>query len=443
MTDQIHVAVIGAGIVGVCCALQLQRDGHRVTIIDPHPPGTQTSFGNAGAISAQSCIPMAGPSTLRQVPTWLLDPLGPLAIRWSHLPRALPWLMRFVAAGRRDRVLAQAAALRSLHAPVLDAHLDLARASGCANLIRRDGALYVYETEAAFQGDAANRALMRELGVEVQELDGHELRQMEPDLAPIFVRATFFPGGAHTVNPGGLVQGYAEAFVRAGGAIHVGRVSGFDIGPNGPRAVRTDAGEIAADRVVIAAGAWSGALARTFGDKVPLESERGYHMVLPRAQVDTRRPITFIERRFMATTMDMGLRLAGTVEFAGLTAEPNWGRAERLIEHARRAFKQVDVSDGSRWMGHRPATPDSLPVIGASPRFSNVLYAFGHGHLGLTGSAVTGKPHRGPRRGASAIDRPAAVPGRPVLTADRTDRTIGPSRPPRAATGRTGCSRTS
>lgn len=391
MTEPLDIVVIGAGIVGVCCALQLRRDGHRVTLVDPHPPGTQTSFGNAGAISAQSCIPMSGPGMLKKVPTWLLDPLGPLAIRWAHLPKALPWLMRFVAAGARDKVVEQSKALRALHKPVLEAHLDLARAAGCGELIRRDGSLYVYETEAAFQGDAGNRALARERGVELQELDASELRQMEPDLQPIFVRAVFFPEGAHTVNPGALVQRYADAFRAGGGEVRQARVRGFEMGPGGVAKVRTEDGDIAADRVVVAAGAWSRELAEAVGDSVSLESERGYHLVLPHSNVNTRRPISFIERRFMATTMEMGLRLAGTVEFGGLEAAPNWGRAEKLAEHARRAFRNVDTSEASRWMGHRPATPDSLPVIGRSPKARNVFYAFGHGHLGLTGGAITGK----------------------------------------------------
>lgn len=391
MTQSHRVTVIGAGIVGVCCAFHLRRDGHRVTLLDPDPPGSHTSFGNAGAISAQSCIPMAGPGIVKQVPKWLLDPLGPLAIRWSYLPRALPWLMRFVAAGTPEKIRAQSKALRALHAPVVEAHRELAEAAGCADLIRQDGALYVYETEEAFRADAGSRALMRERGVELHELDGHELRQMEPDLAPIFVRATFFPGGAHCLDPGALVRRYAEAFVRAGGEIRAAHATGFEIGPDGPRKVRTDVGDIEADRIVIAAGAWSHRLSAQFGDGFPLESERGYHMVLPHSGISTRRPISFIERRFMATTMNMGLRLAGTVEFAGLEAPPNWGRAEKLVEHAKRAFVGLDASEGSRWMGHRPATPDSLPVIGRSPRHPAVFYAFGHGHLGLTGAAVTGR----------------------------------------------------
>ncbi len=387
---QKRIAVVGAGIVGICCALQLRRDGHAVTVYDPEPPGTQTSFGNAGAISSQSCIPMSGPGILKKVPGWLTDPLGPLAIRPAYLPKLPPWLIRFVAACRRDRVLEQVKALRALHTPALDAHRELAQIAGAGELIRNNGSLYVYETEEAFAADAASRALMRSHGVEIQELDAHELRQMEPALAPIFRRGVFFPAGAHTVDPGGLVRAYADAFLREGGEIVEERVHGFETGADGVTGLRTDGGVRTADAVVVAAGAWSHRLTAQIGDRVPLETERGYHMVVGQQAVPTRRPISFIERRFMATTMNMGLRLAGTVEFAGLEAPPNWGRSDRLLDHARRAFADLSVEEPTRWMGNRPATPDSLPVIGASPRHRNVFHAFGHGHLGLTGAAVTG-----------------------------------------------------
>ena len=231
---------------------------------------------------------------------------------------------------------------------------------------------------------------MREHGVEVQELDAHELRQMEPALAPIFRHGVFLPQGAHTLDPGGLVQAYAATLLQAGGKIVQERVLGFEKGADGVTGLRTDAGLRTADAVVVAAGAWSKSLAAEIGDRVPLETERGYHMVVGPQPVPTRRPVSFIERRFMATTMNMGLRLAGTVEFAGLDAAPNWGRADKLVEHARRAFANLTTDSTSRWMGHRPSTPDSLPVIGRAPKSANVVYAFGHGHLGLTGSAITG-----------------------------------------------------
>lgn len=391
MSEAQRIVVVGAGVVGICCASYLRRDGHDVVVLDPDPPGANTSFGNAGAISAQSCIPFAGPGMLKQVPGYLMDPLGPLAIRLAYLPRLAPWLARMLAAGTPARIREQARALRALHTPVFEAHAELAGEAGAEDLLRRDGGLYVYETDAAFQGDAGNRALMRENGVEVQELSADEIRQMEPALAPIFRHGVFFPQGAHCLDPGTLVQRYADAFRRNGGRIEQRRVLGFDVGPDGIRGVRADGGDVPADIVVIAAGAWSHRLSAQLGDRFPLETERGYHMVLAGPGIETRRPITFVERRFMATTMNMGLRLAGTVEFGGLDAPPNWKRSQMLVKHAKRAFGGLAAVDGSRWMGHRPSTPDSLPVIGRSPKTKGAIYAFGHGHLGLTGSAVTGR----------------------------------------------------
>lgn len=387
------VAVIGAGIVGLSCALYLARDGWRVTLFDPDEPGSSsfTSYGNAGAISSQSVVPMAGPGVIKQVPKWLLDPLGPLAIRWSYLPRLAPWLARFVAAGTPQRIAEQSAALAALHRPVLDAHRELAADAEASELIHQNGSLMLYETEAAFQGDARSRALIRSHGHTVEEIGPDEIRQLEPALAPIFVRGTWYPNGGHCVNPGDLCRRLAAALRRRGGEIVHERVTGFEIGGDGPTAVRTEAGSRPTERVVIAAGAWSHRLAAMFGDKCPLESERGYHMILPDSGVETRRPVSFNERRFMTTTMQTGLRLAGTVEFAGLEAPPTWGRAEKLLTHAREVFRDVNVEGGQRWMGQRPATPDSLPVIGRSPRHRNVFYAFGHGHLGLTGGPITGR----------------------------------------------------
>ena len=388
-----RVAVIGAGIVGLSCAAHLVRDGWRVSVFDPDTPGDAafTSFGNAGAISAQSIVPMSGPGILRQVPTWLLDPLGPLAIRWPYLPRLLPWLIRFVKAGTAERVRGQVKALHALHAPVVEAHRELADWADAMDLIQQNGSLSVYETEKAFEGDRRARDLQREHGIAVEELGPEELRQLELALAPVFVRATWYPNGAHCINPGELARRLATALAGAGVTFVREAVTGFEMGEGGPNAVRTEGRRHDVDRVVVAAGAWSGRIAAWVGDRVSLESERGYHMILPHPGFETRRPISFVERRFMCTAMQSGLRLAGTVEFAGLDAEPNWGRADRLVEHARGVFRKIDSGDGSRWMGQRPATPDSLPVIGRSPRHPYLFYAFGHGHLGLTAGPVTGR----------------------------------------------------
>ena len=391
MTGKLHVVVIGAGIVGVSTAAYLRRDGHEVTLVDPEHPGTQTSFGNAGAISTHSCIPQTGPGVLGRIPRYLLDPLGPLAIRWSHLPALLPWFVRFVRAGRPEAMRREIEAMANLHRLALDAHRELAREAGLLDLIATNGSLAVYERTEAFERDRGNRESMREHGGVVEELDADELRQLEPDLAPIFRHAAFHPYGAHSTNPGALTAGLAEAYERAGGRIRSARVTGFVTGAGRPSAVETNEGPIAADAFVVCAGAWSAGLLRVLGERVSLESERGYHLTIPDPGTATRRPISFAERKFMATPMEMGLRLAGTAEFAGLAAAPDWRRTGPLRRHAEAAFRGISFDGASRWAGHRPATPDSLPVLGRSEVHANVYHAFGHGHLGLTAGPISGR----------------------------------------------------
>jgi D-amino-acid dehydrogenase len=392
MTDRSksHVAVIGAGIVGICSAAYLQREGFRVTLVDAEDPGTMTSFGNAGAISGHSVTPMALPGIWKRVPGWLLDPLGPLAVRVGYAHKAAPWLIKFMAAAKEYE--AQAAALAALYRPVRDAYLALTGDAGADYLLKQTGSVSVYETEAGFAGDAIVRALARQHGHRVEELTGDELRQLEPALGSQFVRAGYYPDGSHCRNPGELCRLLAQMVLDAGGTHLRAKVAGFETGADGVSALRTTDGQRHAfDHYVVAAGAWSHRLSAQLGEPFPLESERGYHMVLPHPGFETSRPVSFGERKFMCTTMESGLRLAGTVEFAGLEAAPNWERANKLLRHAREIFRSVDVSDAQPWMGQRPATPDSLPVIGRSKQHRNVAYAFGHGHLGLTGGAITGR----------------------------------------------------
>ena len=215
---------------------------------------------------------------------------------------------------------------------------------------------------------------------------------MEPDLAQVFHAGMFMPDWGHVADPYRIVAGIAEAFARSGGVIREGRVVSFEIGAEGPRSVDTVSGErIAFDQVVIAAGAWSHRLTRQLGSKVPLETERGYHTTLPNPGVDVRRMLHSAEGGFVLTPMSMGLRLAGTVELGGLEAPPNYDRAKVLVTRARQFLPKLNADGGSEWMGFRPSLPNSLPVIARSPRFANVFYAFGHGHLGLTEGATTGR----------------------------------------------------
>ncbi len=386
-----EIAVIGAGIVGMCCARWLQRDGHRVTVYDPVAPGESCSFGNAGILAYASVLPLSTPGMMRKVPGWLADPLGPLTIRWRYLPRIAPWLVRLVAAGRESRVGPIADALRALNAPSLDAYRDLFDAEDFAGLVRHDGVIYVYASAASFEAAAWGWDQRRRRGVRAERLGYDELHQLEPALSPAFHHAMYLEDSAHVLNPHRTVTILAERFQAGGGTIVAQRVRDAEARGNGSVTLHTESGSREADAVVVAAGAWSRGLAARLGSPVPLEAERGYHVTVPNPGVDLRRPVAEADGGFIATPMEMGLRIAGTVELGGLNAPPNYARARVLLKHGERLFPGLDGGGASEWTGYRPSLPDSLPVIGRSPRFDNVYFAFGHGHLGLTEGAITAK----------------------------------------------------
>lgn len=385
------VVVVGAGVVGIACAIHLQRDGHRVTVIDRVAPGESCSRGNAGLIAPGSCLPQSMPGVLPKVPGWLCDPLGPLSIRWTHLPVMAPWLVRFAMAGRPGRAAETTRALRALIASSTELHLALAASAGAQNLVRAEPYLKVYESEAAFREDARERTLLAAQGVEMEILDGDRLSRLEPALAPEFRHGVWLPGYGYCLDPHRYVRVLADRFAADGGTVTRGEARGFEVDRRGSLRVRRDGGDLEADTLVVAAGAWSGRLAAMLGSRVPLEAERGYHVTVADSAITPRRAVMAAERKFIATPMECGLRFAGTAEFAGLTAPPNYQRARILLRLGRRMFPGMNGSEVTEWMGHRPATPDSLPVIGPSPRWPSVFFAFGHGHLGLTGAPITGR----------------------------------------------------
>jgi len=393
--DGRRVGVIGAGMVGVCAASYLQRDGHNVFLVDPGAPGEGASFGNAGAFNASSVTPMAMPGIIHKVPGWLRDPLGPLSLRWTYLPAVLPYLIRFVRAGTAAKVQAQARALRPLVGATLTALEPLVKEAGAERLVHQRGHLYVYRSAESLAKDDLAWALRRENGVAVDEFDADELRQLEPALSRDYVRGLLVRENGHTSNPFGLVSALVERFVRNGGAVIRARATGFRLDGGRLTAIRTDAGELAADRAVVAAGAWSKPLAAGLGDRVPLETERGYHLMIRDPEVMPRIPTADGDGKFVATPMDTGLRFAGTVELAGLDAPPDWRRARILLEQGRRMLPGLAAQHAeerlSVWMGHRPSLPDSLPVIGSSCATPDVVYAFGHGHVGMTAAPMTGR----------------------------------------------------
>jgi len=388
---QQHIAVIGAGIVGVSAALHLQRDGHQVTLIDERNPGEGTSKGNGAVLAVDSVAPVATPGVLWDVPRYLMDPLGPLAIRWGYLPKIAPWLLRFIAASAPARVEEISIALASILSRATEVHRDLARAIGEATMLRETGWLGVFESDKKFASYQWDLDLQKRRGVEYKVMAQEEIRQFEPSLQPIFRHAVYYPQNSYVRDNFRLVREAAALFANNGGTIVKARVTGFGFGQQGPNAVTTESRSIACDSVVVAAGAWSKTLTAMLGHKVPLDTERGYHVTLPLPGKMPRMPLYSGDHSFAVTPLEVGLRFAGTVELGGLEAAPNYARAEILMKHGRRMFGDLNEQGRSDWMGFRPSMPDSLPVISQGRRYANTYFAYGHGHLGLTLGPITGK----------------------------------------------------
>ncbi len=386
------ILVIGGGFVGLCSALQMQRRGHAVTLVDPGDPERAASFGNAGQFAVGEVVPISGPGTLAKVPGWLLDPLGPLAIRWRHLPRLAPWLIRFLRAGRMDRVEKISAAMAALGDRIhLDYHPLLEMADAQA-LVQPGPHLRLYNSHADFEAEGWRWQLRVKSGLRHEMLDRAALIALEPTIGTSINFAVASPDRSAVIEPLLLMQAFDTCFRAGGGIVVHGMVTGFTRdGDRVSGVTLADGQAIAARQVVIAAGAWSHRLTALLGDKVPLESERGYHAVLPNPGVMPRHSMSHVERGFALLPMGDRLRLAGTVELASVDAPPNWNRARVLMDVARGLLPGLNTEGAKFWMGHRPALPDSLPIIDRASRAANVIYAFGHGHMGLSWGATTGR----------------------------------------------------
>ncbi len=393
---QTSVAVIGAGIIGVTTAIALQQAGFEVRLIEAAEPGGQqaASYGNAGWFSPASVVPMSMPGLWRKVPGMLTDPLGPLTIRWTALPRLLPWLLRFLYAGATTaRVEATARALRPLLEPGPAMHAELAAAAGVPELVCRSGAVYAYPTRADFEAEALAWRLRRDNGVSWTELQGDALRQAVPALSPRYAFGVLVGATGHCLDPGAYVSALADHAIRLGARRIRARASGFDLQQGRLSAVLTDSGLVPADRAVICTGIQSRDLARKAGDRVSLESERGYHVVVAAPEAMPTLPVQTSDSRIGTTPVAAGLRGAGQVELCSIGAPPDWRRADIVQAHLKRSYPGLPETLAEdrlqRWMGHRPSTPDGLPVIGPSSASPDILHAYGHGHVGMASAPMT------------------------------------------------------
>ncbi len=391
MNGKVDVVVVGGGIVGLCSALYLRTTGRTVTLVERESPGAAASGHNGGVLNVGDCLPTGTPGVLRSVPRMLVDPMSPMSIRWRSLPHLAPWLTRFVLASRAREVERISVAFKALTDQAMEGYLPLVRGGAAEPLLLEGGMLYTYRSDEVFAADGFSRALRERRGDGFTILDDAGITALDGVLAGRFRRAMHRYTARFTPDPRVLCETLAEQFVSAGGVLRRASATGFDLGDGRVRAVLTTAGRIEAGDVVIAAGAWSGPLARQLGLRVPLRSERGYGVHLPDPGVTLRLPIMVADFHLALRTSPTGLVLAGVDELAHVDAPPNYGLTERMLKAAKIVFPELNTEGAIRWMHCRPSTPDSLPIIGAAPRYPNAYLAFGHGHKGLCLGGITGR----------------------------------------------------
>ncbi|NBJ12055.1 NAD(P)/FAD-dependent oxidoreductase [Microvirga arsenatis] len=404
-----RIAIIGAGIVGLATAHALLDRGHQVVLVEPGGKQGRPTDGNAGWIAHTDIMPLTSPKAWRNLPRWLMDPLGPLTIRPAYLPQLTPWLLRFLLASSPSRIKASIGAIRSINGEALPAWKSLLSSLNLSSHLREKGILSVWRHRDDFLRAQEMIERQRRFGIEAQALSPAALAEMEPVLRNVEA-AVLYPDACHVSDPAWLAADLLRLALERG-AVHVAaQALGIDPRDGGIH-VRTDGAgaEVAADRAVVSAGIWSRSLAAQLGDRIPLDTERGYNATYPQGSFGIGRPIMFEGEGFVTTPLDTGDRVGGAVEFAGLEAAPNHRRTDAMVQRLTRFLPHLESEPPARrWMGFRPSIPDSLPVIGRARRDRRVVYAFGHGHYGLTQAAVTAQMVAG-----LVEDRPGPVATEP------------------------------
>ncbi|RON13618.1 NAD(P)/FAD-dependent oxidoreductase [Pseudomonas frederiksbergensis] len=390
--DRQTAVVIGAGIVGVCCALYLQREGYRVTLIDPEAPGDSTAKWSCGQMAVSEVIPLSKPGILKKIPGWLLDQKGPLALRPSALPGILPWFMRFLACARHSRIVEISNEMATLTHHVYEDYAPLLDACADKTLMGERPIIEVFDTAAGLEQEGPHMELRRSLGFKSQVLDRAAIADLEPALAGKFSHGLLFPDWRAVSDTKGFIAALTQSFVDQGGVRVRAQVKHIDEVADRASGVTVTTGErYAADHVVIAAGTGSRQFFEQTGASVPLAGIAGYQVLLPHSGVEVRHSVIYADGGFCFAPMTRGLQIGGTIEFAGPNAAPNYKRAEIILEKARKILPQLKIDDLEYGVGYRPFLPDTKPVIDRSDRLKNVFLAFGHGQLGLTLGATTGR----------------------------------------------------
>lgn len=387
-----RISIIGAGIVGSAVSHALLDAGHQVTLVDTEGRHGRATDANAGWIAHTDIMPLASPKVWKNLPRWMLDPLGPLSIRPSYFPQLAPWLARFVAASSPARIASSIEAIRSINEKALPSWIDLLQSLDLTHHLRQKGILSVWRGKQAFEQAKPVLHRQREFGIACDILDPHELGQLEPALHGVAV-AAIYPDACHVSDPAALAAALLTRAIERGALLVCEQAVAIEAGANAVN-VQTDGvrGSITSDRIIVCAGAWSRALAMQLGDSIPLDTERGYNATFPEGSFGVSRAVMYEGEGFVTTPLDIGDRVGGAVEFGGLKAAPNHRRTDAMVKRLQYFLPHLDGSlPAKRWMGFRPSIPDSLPVIGCATKDTRIVYAFGHGHYGLTQSAITAR----------------------------------------------------
>jgi len=392
MSKQQQSVVIGGGIVGVCCALYLQKEGHQVWLIDPAAPGESTAKWSCGQMAVSEVIPLSKPGILKRIPGWLLDRTGPLALRPAAVPAILPWFLRFVANARHSRIEAISHDMATLTREVYADFAALLTLCPDKALLGQRPVIEVFDTPQGLAAERVHLQLREQLGFQAETLDAGAIAELEPALAGKFSTGVLFPDWCAVSDTKGFIAALTEAFVRQGGVrVDTEAASILDAQGRAYGVSLRDGRSLSADHVVVAAGTGSRRFFSQLGVRVPLTGISGYQALLPEPEVEFRHSVIYADGGFCFTPMTRGLQIGGTIEFAGADARPDFRRAEIILQKARKLLPQLNIADKEFGVGHRPFLPDTKPIIDRSRRLPNVLMAFGHGQLGLTLGATTGR----------------------------------------------------
>ncbi|GGG83844.1 D-amino-acid dehydrogenase [Salipiger pallidus] len=386
-----HTLVIGSGIIGSAIAYELIKRGRRVTLLDRDEPGRGASFGNMASIAVTEFLPASRPSVWRQIPGWMMDPEGPIRVRPGYMPRLVPWFLRFLMASRPSKLRALEAGGAALCARALADTEALLSELGAGDELTPTGCLSLYSDEAEFRADRDHIELLERFGFDHEVIGAERLRELEPALTPAIGKAVVFPDNRSLRDPHRYVTRIVQRFAEMGGQLASGEVVGIRPQEQITEVQITTGETLLADELVLCAGAYTGRLSAMLGEPIPLETERGYHTQIMAPGISLAHSIIWPSRAFMVTPTAGGIRVGGTVEMAGLEAAPDFNRAKITVRRAREALPDLRVEEATEWMGHRPALPDTVPILSASEKVRRVYYATGHGHLGVTNAATTAK----------------------------------------------------